>query len=58
MMWFQGLIVGLSHIPAKKRFTMKAALEKIAQFFKKEWFLVVMILFISIIILVFEMFVS
>jgi len=37
---------------------MKAVLEKIAQFFKKEWFLVVMILFISIIILVFEMYVS
>ena len=37
---------------------MKAVLEKITQFFKKEWFLVVMILFISIIILVFEMYVS
>lgn len=37
---------------------MKAVLEKITQFFKKEWFLILMILFISIIILLFEMFIS
>jgi hypothetical protein len=37
---------------------MKAVLEKITQFFKKEWFLVLMILFISVIILLFEMLVS
>ena len=37
---------------------MKAVFEKIAQFFKKEWFLVLMILFISVIILVFELYIS
>jgi hypothetical protein len=37
---------------------MKAVLEKITQFFRKEWFLVVMIVFISLIILLFEMYIS
>ena len=37
---------------------MKSILQKIARFFKQEWFLVVMIIFISILILLFEMYVS
>ena len=37
---------------------MKAVIDKIAQFFRKEWFLVIMILFISLIILLFEMYIS
>jgi hypothetical protein len=37
---------------------MRPLFEKLAQFFKKEWFLIIMILFISILILVFEMYVS
>ncbi len=37
---------------------MKAVFEKITQFFRKEWFLVVMIVFISLIILLFEMYIS
>jgi len=37
---------------------MKSILQKIARFFKQEWFLVVMIIFISFIILLFEMYVS
>lgn len=37
---------------------MKLILQKIAGFFKQEWFLVVMILFIALIILLFETYVS
>jgi hypothetical protein len=37
---------------------MKSILQRITRFFKQEWFLVVMILFISLIILLFETYVS
>lgn len=37
---------------------MKSVFEKITRFFKKEWFLLVMVLAIAVIIFLFEMFIG
>ena len=37
---------------------MKSVVEKIARFLRKEWFLLVMVMAISVIILLFEMYIS